>query len=108
MCVCVVFVRWQSCQLGFCVVLCWVVVYIKVHFHSARRAEESLTHACVFVCVCARVDFVVVCAKATRQSGSKMKTAAAVAVAVAVAAKTKTELELRPDWLGSTRLAAAV
>lgn len=56
------------------------------------------------VSVCVRVDFVVVCAKATRQSGSKMKTAAAVAVAVAVAAKTKTELELRPDWLGSTRL----
>lgn len=55
--------------------------------------------------MCVRVDFVVVCAKATTQSGSKMKTAAAVAVAVAVAAKTKTELELRH---GTARLAVAV
>lgn len=55
--------------------------------------------------VCVRVDFVVVCAKATTQSGSKMKTAAAVAVAVAVAAKTKTELFLRH---GTAQLAVAV
>lgn len=91
--------------------LCWVVVYIKVYFHSAHtQTEKSLTHACVYsvstsLCVCVRVDFVVVCAKATTQSGSKMKTAAAVAVAVAVAAKTKTELELRH---GTARLAVAV
>lgn len=43
-----VLVCWQSCQLGFRVVLCWVVVYIKVHFHSAHT-EERLTHACVCV-----------------------------------------------------------
>lgn len=55
MCACV------SCQLGFCVVLCWVVVYIKVHFHSAhthkqRRVwrmhvcESMSTSVCVRVC----------------------------------------------------------